>query len=103
MTTVDLNEVHSLTEFQRNTKEHIRRIKKSRRPMVLTVNGRAEVVVQDAKSYQELLDTLDRLEAITAIKKGLEESKQGEGQGAGVPAREFLETMRKKHKISAKQ
>ncbi len=98
MTTVDLNEVHSLTEFQRNTKEHIRRIKKNRRPMVLTVNGRAEVVVQDARSYQELLDTLDRLEAITAIKKGLEESKQSEG----IPAREFLEKMRRKHKIPAK-
>lgn len=99
MTTVDLNEVHSLTEFQRNTKEHIRRIKKSRRPMVLTVNGRAEVIVQDAQSYQELLDTLDRLEAITAIKKGLEESKGDEG----VPAREFLEKMSKKHKIQTKQ
>lgn len=98
MAGVDLNEVHSLTEFQRNAKKHINRIKKSRRPLVLTVNGRAEVVVQDAKSYQELLDTIDQLEAIAAIEKGLEESRQEEG----VPAREFLEKMRRKHKISAR-
>ncbi len=95
MVVADLSETHSLTDFQRNAKEHIKRIKKSRRPMVLTVNGRAEVVVQDARSYQELLDLLDQLEAIAAIEKGLEESKQGKG----VPAREFLEKMRKKYKI----
>lgn len=98
MAGVNLNEVHSLTEFQRNAKKHINRIKKSRCPLVLTVNGRAEVVVQDAKSYQELLDTVDQLEAIAAIEKGLEESRQVEG----IPAREFLEKMRRKHKISAK-
>ncbi len=61
----------------------------------MAVDGRAEVVVQDAKSYQELLDLLDQLEAIAAIEKGLEESKQGNG----VPALEFLEKMRKKYKI----
>jgi predicted transcriptional regulator len=44
---------------------------------------------------QELLYQLDQLEAIAAIEKGLEESKQGKG----VPAREFLEKMRKKYKI----
>lgn len=98
MAAADLNEVHSLTEFQRNAKEHISRIKKSRRPIVLTVNGRKEAIVQDAKSYQELLDTLEGLEAIAAIDKGLKESKQGKG----VPAREFLEKMRRKHKIPAK-
>ena len=98
MVGVDLNEIHSLTEFQRNAKEHIKRIKKNRRPLVLTVNGRAEVVVQDAQSYQELLDAIDQLEAIAAIEKGLEESRGGEG----VPAREFLEKMRRKHKISAR-
>jgi len=48
-----------------------------------------------SESYQELLDLLDQLEAITAIEKGLEESKQGKG----VPAREFLEKMRKRYKI----
>jgi PHD/YefM family antitoxin component YafN of YafNO toxin-antitoxin module len=98
MVVADLTDVHSLAEFQRNAKKHISQIKKSRRPIVLTVNGRAEVVVQDAKSYQELLDTIDQLEAVAAIEKGLEESKQGKG----VPARELLEKMRKKYKLQAK-
>lgn len=99
MSSLDLNEIYSLTEFQRDAKTHISRLKKSRKPMVLTVNGRAEVVVQDAKSYQELLDALDHTEALAAIEQGLAEAKEGKG----IPAREFLEKMRKKHKILAKR
>ena len=52
---VHLEDIHSLTDFQRNTKEHIQRLKETGRPEVLTVNGKAEIVVQDAASYQKLL------------------------------------------------
>ncbi len=99
MKALDLNEVYSLTEFQRDAKTHISRLKKSRRPVVLTVNGRAEIVVQDAKSYQELLDALEHLENLAAIQQGLADAKEGKG----VPAREFLEKMRKKYKIPAQR
>ena len=47
-----------------------------------TVNGRAEVVVQDAGSYQELLDRIERAEAIVAIQEGLESAARGEGRSA---------------------
>ena len=57
---LDVREIHSVTDFLRNHKSHITRLKETRRPQVLTVNGRAEVVVQDAESYQELLDRLER-------------------------------------------
>ena len=33
--------IRSLSEFQRNAKRHIRRLKKTGRPEVLTVNGRS--------------------------------------------------------------
>ncbi|MCJ8280203.1 MAG: type II toxin-antitoxin system Phd/YefM family antitoxin [Rivularia sp. ALOHA_DT_140] len=48
-------------------------MKQTGEPIVLTVNGRAELVVQDAKSYQKLLDTLEKLEVIAGIKQGLED------------------------------
>ena len=44
---IQLADIHSLSDFQRNTKEHLQRLKRSGRPEVLTVNGKAEVVVQD--------------------------------------------------------
>lgn len=78
---IDLRHIYSLSDFQRNAREHIDRLKRTRRPEVLTVNGRAELVVQDTTSYQELIDRIenregaDRLEPdplIEAYKKGVD-------------------------------
>jgi PHD/YefM family antitoxin component YafN of YafNO toxin-antitoxin module len=93
--TVDLTEVHSLTDFLRNTKFHMSRMKRSKRPLVLTVNGRAELIVQDARSYQALLELADRAEAIEGIRRGLESMARGEGR----PAEQVLEDLRKKYKV----
>ena len=92
---IQLDDIYSLTDFQRNAKSHLRAIKKTGRPRVLTVNGKAELIVQDAKSYQKLLELIDRVEAIEGIRRGLESMKRG----AGRPADEVFEAMRKKHKI----
>lgn len=59
---IDLHHIYSLSDFQRNAREHIDRLKRTRRPEVLTVNGRAELVVQDTASYQELLDRIESRE-----------------------------------------
>lgn len=77
---IDLNEIHSLTDFQRRTREHLKRLKATGKPAVLTVNGRAEVVVQDAAAYQALLDLVDRAEAIIGIQRGIESMERGEGE-----------------------
>jgi prevent-host-death family protein len=92
---VHLEDIHSLTDFQRNTKEHIQRLKETGRPEVLTVNGKAEIVIQDAASYQKLLELIDRAEAIEGIQKGLESMQRGEGK----PAQEVFTRLRKKHNI----
>jgi prevent-host-death family protein len=69
---IHVEDIYSLTDFQRHAKEHIERLKETGRPEVLTVNGKAEVVVQDAAAYQRLLDLVDRLQAIEGIQKGVE-------------------------------
>jgi prevent-host-death family protein len=76
---IDLKEVRSVTEFQRNIKEYVGRLKKKKTPLVLTVNGRAELVVQDAASYQEMLDRLEYAETLAAISRGMDQAKRGEG------------------------
>jgi PHD/YefM family antitoxin component YafN of YafNO toxin-antitoxin module len=62
-------------------------MKKTKGPVVLTVNGKAELVVQDAESYQELLEAKDRMDAIEDIKRGLESMKRN----AGKPAEKFFQ------------
>lgn len=93
---IDLREVRSVTDFQRNAKEYVSRLKEKRGPLVLTLNGRAEVVVQDAVSYQELLDRLERAEALAAIRQGIEQFDRG--QGMQLEAAE--KRLRKKHGFS---
>lgn len=88
-------DIDSLTHFKRNTNEVIEQLKSTGQPMVLTVNGKAEIVVQDAASYQTMLDLLDRAETIAGIKRGLDSMQRGEG----IPAEEAFERLRKKHGI----
>ena len=84
-------DIQPLTKFKRNTTELLRQMKETGEPIVLTINGRAELVVQDAGSYQKLLELVDRLEAIAGVRKGLEESKRGEGQPIEDAVREIRE------------
>lgn len=93
---IDLREVRSVTEFQRNLKDYVGRIKKKKTPLVLTVNGRAEIVVQDADSYQVLLNRLERAEAVAAIRQGMEQFERGEG----IPLKQAERRLRKKHGFS---
>ena len=77
---LDLVNIHSLSDFQRNAKDHIRKLKVSGKPAVLTVNGEAEVVVQSAEAYQKLLDDSELLDSIRSISRGLEQAKRGEAR-----------------------
>jgi Antitoxin Phd_YefM, type II toxin-antitoxin system len=54
-------DIGSLTHFNRNTKAHLKRLRRTGRPELLTVNGRAELVVQSASAYQRLLNLLEKL------------------------------------------
>jgi prevent-host-death family protein len=92
----DLREVRSVTEFQRNLKGYVGKLKKKKNPMVLTVNGRAELVVQGAASYQALLDRLEHAEILAACREGIAQIERGEG----IPLEEAMERIRRKHGFS---
>ncbi|HEV3116137.1 MAG TPA: type II toxin-antitoxin system Phd/YefM family antitoxin [Gemmataceae bacterium] len=87
--------IDSLTNFKRNTPAFLDRLRDSGEPVVLTVNGKAKLVVQDAASYQQLLDLIDRLEAIEGIQRGLHEMKGGKGKTLSQMDKEI----RKRHRI----
>ena len=75
---VNLSEdIRSLTDFKRDTTTALEHMRSTGRPLVLTVNGKAEVVVQDTASYQKLLELAERMEAILAVERGLKDIKAG--------------------------
>ena len=83
MPDIDISkDIHSLSDFKRNTTEFVSQMRESGHPVVLTINGKAELVVQDAEAYQRLLDMLERAEAVDGIKKGLESMKHAKGRSA---------------------
>jgi len=89
-------DIHPLTDFKRNTSDFMSKMKKTRRPVVLTVNGKAELVVQDAKSYQQILERLERLEGVEAIRLGIAAAEDGRVK----PARQALRELQGKLGIS---
>ncbi len=75
-------DIQSLTDFKRNTNHFAKQMKDTGEPVVLTVNGRAEFVIQDAESYQALVERAEQSEVIAGIRRGLEQMKRGEGRPA---------------------
>ena len=90
---LDTRQIHSLTDFLRNHKAYLARLKETKTPEILTVNGRAELFIQDAESYQDLLDRLHRLETLAAIREGMASAERGEGK----PAEQVFSEMRAKY------
>src|SRR5436309_14704241 len=96
---IDLSQdIHSLSAFKRNTAEFMDRMKKSGHPVVLTINGKAELVVQDAASYQRLLERAEQAEMMEFLR----ESRADVEAGRTEPALEALQRLGKKHKLNRK-
>ena len=86
-------DIQSLTTFRRQSGDFMKQLKKTKRPVVLTVNGKAAAIVQDAEAYQRLLDIAASADEEEAIRKGLEDVKKGRTR----PAREFFAESEAKH------
>ncbi|MCC7142208.1 MAG: type II toxin-antitoxin system Phd/YefM family antitoxin [Candidatus Eisenbacteria bacterium] len=85
-------DIRSLSDFKRHTPEFTAALKETGRPVVLTVNGAASLVVQDAEAYQRLVELAERAEAVEGIRRGLEAMARGDG----IPADAVLADLRKK-------
>ncbi|HEY1341135.1 MAG TPA: type II toxin-antitoxin system Phd/YefM family antitoxin [Bryobacteraceae bacterium] len=89
-------DIQSLTTFRRRSGEFLKQLKKSKRPVVLTVKGRAAAVVQDAEAYQRLLDLAAKADAREGIRQGLEDAITGRVR----PASEFFKEFETRRGLS---
>ena len=95
---ISAKDIRSLSDFKRNTSELMQRMEESGEPMVLTVNGKAKLVVQDAASYQKSIAVTDYNEAVEGIRSGLEDVRHGRTK----PAAQAFSELRKKRGIPQK-
>lgn len=88
---LDLNrDINSLSNFKRNTPKFLRQLKELGHPVVLTINGKAELVVQDSASYQRLIERVERAERMEALQTSINDMRAGRV----VPAESMLAEMR---------
>ena len=91
MAMLDLNsDINSLSNFKRNTSEFLRQLKETGHPVVLTINGKAELVVQDTSSYQKLVELAQRAERMEALRASLDDMRAGKV----VPIEDMLAEMK---------
>ena len=96
---IDLSQdIHSLSDFKRKTTDFVARMKKSGHPLVLTINGKAELVVQDAATYQRLVELVERVEMMEFLRESLQDVEEGRAE----PAVEALERLGRKHRLQRK-
>jgi PHD/YefM family antitoxin component YafN of YafNO toxin-antitoxin module len=88
---LDLNrDINSLSNFKRNTPEFLRQLRETGHPVVLTINGKAELVVQDSASYQKLIELVDRAERMEMLQASIKDMRAGKV----IPADDVLSEMR---------
>jgi PHD/YefM family antitoxin component YafN of YafNO toxin-antitoxin module len=91
--------IHPLTDFLRHHKRHLQRLKRSRRPSVLTLNGKAQLVVQDAKAWQAMMEAMEAVEARKGVGDGIGSMERGESQ----PAEAVFAKLREKRGFGARR
>lgn len=79
MCMIKATDIDTLDSFKRDTKAHLKRLKKSGDPCVLTVNGKGAVVIQDAAAYERQMRALEYAEIRQALDEADVQSKRGEG------------------------
>jgi prevent-host-death family protein len=88
-------DIQPLTTFRNNSVEFMQQLKATQRPIVLTVNGKPEAVVQDAAAYQRLLNIAAKANEEEAIFQVLDDVANGRTR----PAKQVFDELRKKHRI----
>lgn len=84
-------DIQSLSVFKRDTAKFRRQLKKTRQPIVLTVNGKADMVLIDADSYDEYLRDKDQIDMIASVNRGIDDMLSGRTKPAEQVFREFEE------------
>ena len=73
-------DIRSITELKRNTNAVLDQIHKTKRPVVLTVNGKAEAVIVDAKEYEKITNAFNLLKLLASAEEDIKEGKYSEAK-----------------------
>lgn len=82
----------TITELKDKTRAILNQVHRTKKPVVVTVNGKPDVVLLDAEVFERKLKALN-------LKRLINEADEAIRQGKTRPAREFLKDFKKRAKI----
>jgi prevent-host-death family protein len=92
--TLSLTEdIRSITDLKRNTNAVLACLQKTSRPVVLTVNGKAEAVLLSAKEYEKMSKAFNLLKLLIPAEEDV-------SQGRYRDARDFFKEFKRDKNIS---
>ncbi|MEE8432113.1 MAG: type II toxin-antitoxin system Phd/YefM family antitoxin [Candidatus Desulfatibia sp.] len=68
-------DIRSITDLKRNTNSILEQIHKTKRPVILTVNGKAKAVLMDAKEYEKINNAFNLLKLLAPAEEDISNSK----------------------------
>ena len=74
------SDIYSVTDFNRKPAEHIKRVQESKNPEVLTVNGKAAVVMLDPDTYDQLMQDAELARTLEQISLANAQHKEGKSK-----------------------
>ncbi len=93
MTLSITEDIRSITDLKRNTNSVLEQIHKTKRPIVLTVNGKAEAVLLSAKEYEKIANAFNLLKLLIPAEEDIINTRYKE-------ARTFFKEFKRDKKIS---
>ena len=87
-----IEDIRSITDLKRNTSAVLDQIHRTKRPVILTVNGKAEAVIVDAREYEKTTRAFNLLKLLAPAEEDIKE-------GMHVEAREFFKEFKRDKKI----
>ncbi len=88
-------DIQPMTTFRNHSAEIMQHLRETKRPVILTVNGKAAAVMQDAEAYQRLLDLAAEASVAEGIRQGLDDLANGRIR----PAQDIFDEIRARHDI----
>jgi prevent-host-death family protein len=73
-------DIRSITDLKRNTNSVLAQIHKTKRPVILTVNGKAEAVLVDAKEYEKIINAFSLLKLLASAEEDIKEGRFSEAK-----------------------
>ena len=91
------SDIYPVSDFNRKTSEHIKCVQETKKPQVLTVNGKAAVVIVDPESYDELAQNQELLQSIKNIVITSEQHESGQAKPAKPVFQELKDELKAKY------